>query len=207
MSLWLNLVNEPENVNTYFILEDDARLRPEWRRAWETAQVRNLIPRDFDILFLGGVLPPNRSGFESLGVEKINEFIAKTRKNSVFGQNPPNRYFHLCAYAYVISKSGAKKIFEILEDNDGCSLPADHILCNHYERLKIFFFHPLLSYCYQDEDPVYQQSEFDKNLRVDQFDSDIWNNMECFQDSEIESILEVNMRLDIAAALRDAATE
>jgi GR25 family glycosyltransferase involved in LPS biosynthesis len=202
LALWDKLAKAPSNNEVYLILEDDVRLKADWKQVLEKAQSRNAIPTDFDVLFLGGILPPNRNSFEELGIEKVNEFIAKTRENSAFGQTPPNRFFHFCAYSYAITRSGASKILQIIQENDGYHVPADHMLCNHYERLKIYFFNPLLAGCYQDFDPIYQQSEFNKNLRVDSFDSDLWNNIECYQKPEYTPFL--NRKLDIDSALRSA---
>ena len=43
----------------------------------------------------------------------------------------------------------------------------------------------MLSECAQENDPVYQKSDFNNFNRVDTFDSDIWNNVECFTQDEI----------------------
>ena len=204
LALWLQLSNEKPGIDTYLILEDDARLDPKWREAWEKLEQEKAFPEDWDIMYLGGILPPNRQGFEDLCVEMVNDLVGRVRKNSIFGQNPPNRYFHFCAYAYVLTKKGAQKILDILKAKDGYWTSADHMICNIMEYLNIYFIHPLIAGCYQDDDPVYQKSVFNDFTRVDNFDSDLWNNKEHFAKEDVDKILDAAAPLDIMGALEDA---
>jgi len=204
LAVWLQLSIERPEINTYLILEDDARLDPKWRQAWEKVEQEKAFPADWDVIYLGGILPPNRQGFEDMCVEMVNDYVGRVRKNSVFGQNPPNRYFHFCAYAYVLTKKGAQKILDVLKAKDGYWTSADHMICNIGEVLNIYFLHPLIAGCYQDEDPVYQKSLFNDFSRVDNFDSDLWNNKEHFSKEEVAKILDGAAPLDILGALEDA---
>ena len=204
LAVWLQLCNEKPEVNTYLILEDDARLEPKWREVWEKVEQEKAFPADWDIIYLGGILPPNRQAFDDLCVEMVNDYVGRVRKNSFFGQNPPNRYFHFCAYAYVLTKRGAQKILEVLKAKDGYWTSADHMICNIMEYLNIYFIHPLIAGCYQDDDPVYKKSLFNDFTRVDNFDSDLWNNKEHFAKEEVNKVMNTEAPLDILGALEDA---
>jgi GR25 family glycosyltransferase involved in LPS biosynthesis len=206
LAMWVQLINEKPDINTYLILEDDARLNPGWRAAWEKAVDDDLLPKDWDLVYLGGILPPNREGFEALCVEKINDSVARVKENTVFGQTPPNRYFHFCAYAYVLTRKGAQKVVEFLKARGGYWTSADHMMCNIMQFLNIYFLHPLVAGCYQDDDPAYCNSAFNDFSRVDNFDSDLWNNTERFSDAEVASALCSGDELDIIGALEDART-
>ena len=205
LAIWTQLANEREDIGNYLILEDDARLAPGWREAWEKAADEKALPADWDVVYLGGVLPPNREAFESC-VEKINPYVGRVRENTIFGQNPANRYFHFCAYAYVLTRRGAQKILEVLKAKGGYWTSADHMICNIQQFLNIYFLHPLVAGCYQDDDPAYKNSQFNDFSRVDTFDSDLWNNKERFSDAEVGAVLDKSAPLDIVGALEDART-
>jgi GR25 family glycosyltransferase involved in LPS biosynthesis len=204
LALWNRLVKEPEEIQSYLILEDDARLRPGWLDVWRKAQRADAIPSDWDVIYLGGILPPNKAGFEAC-TEKVNEFVGRIKLNQVFGQNEPNRYFHFCAYSYVLSRRGAEKVLKGLRDRGGYWTSADHMICNIQDVLNIYFMNPLLGGCYQDDDPRYQNSQFNDFSRVDGFDSDLWNNTERFSEAEVAACATDGLDLDIEGALADAA--
>ena len=206
LTVWMQLMNEKPDINTYLVLEDDARLSPEWRSAWENAVDNGHLPEGWDLVYLGGILPPNRAGFEAVGIEKINASVARVKENRVFGQSEPNRYFHFCAYAYVLTRRGAQKIVEFIRTRGGIWTSADHMMCNIEKILNIYFLHPLVAGCYQDDDPVYQKSTFNDFDRKDTFDSDLWNNTERFSEGEVSEVLNALDPLDIIGALEDART-
>lgn len=201
LRIWWQLANERDDINHYLILEDDAKLSPDWERHWKEAAPH--LPEGFDVIYLGGILPPNRAGFETVK-QKVNPYFSRVAENTVFGQNPPNRYFHWCAYSYVLSKQGARKILEILKTHDGYWTSADHMICNPVGILQMYFLDPLVAGCYQDDDPRYQQSAFNDFSRVDGFDSDLWNNNECFPKADSDALAMMDLPLDIQAALEDS---
>jgi GR25 family glycosyltransferase involved in LPS biosynthesis len=184
LGLWWQLANEKQDINNYLILEDDVKLQPQWEEKWKEAAAH--APDDYDVIYLGGILPPNRAAFEH-SIEPVNAHFARVAPNSIFGQNPPNRYFHWCAYAYVLSKRGAEKILQLLYAHDGYWTSADHMICNHVEHMKLYFLNPMVAGCYQDDDPKYQTSAFNDFNRVDGFDSDLWNNDNRFTPEEISA--------------------
>lgn len=203
LSLWWKLYTEHQDINTFLILEDDVKLKPEWEMRWKAAQPH--LPEDWDIVYLGGILPPNRAAFEH-SKERVNEHFSRVANNNIFGQSPPNRYFHWCAYAYVLSRRGAQKVLEVMAGHDGYWTSADHMLCNPINHIRMYFLDPLVAGCYQDEDPKYANSAFNDFNRVDSFDSDLWNNDERFSKEEVEKRLAEmkDKEMDIARALKEA---
>ena len=192
LSLWYKLATDKPDINNYLILEDDVKFLPKWQQKWQEAQSH--LPENYDVIYLGGVLPPNRGGFE-MTKEKINPYFSRVKENQFFGQTAPNRYFHFCAYSYVLSKQGAQKILHTIMANSYYT-SADHMICNPVNFLNIYFLDPLVAGCYQDDDPKYAHSEFNNFNRVDNFDSDLWNNDERFTDVICEGELDIPKALE-----------
>ena len=188
LSLWLELANEQPTCENYLILEDDVKLQKGWLNIWNEASKH--IPEDYDILYLGGVLPPNRNGFNNI-LEPVNQFWNRIGPNRIFGQREPTRYFHFCNYSYILSRKGAQKILQDIASR-GYTTSADHMVCNRMD-LNHYILNPVIAGCYQDEDPKYQNSEFNNFNRVDVFDSDLWNNDERFSQEEIKVAIETPM--------------
>jgi GR25 family glycosyltransferase involved in LPS biosynthesis len=203
LALWMQLATEKEDIHNYLIMEDDARLEPGWRERWEKIYKHNCMPDDWDVVYLGGILPPNKEGFKTV-IEPVNKYIARVKEHSMFGQSPPNRYMHFCAYAYVLSRRGALKILDVLKAKGGYWTSADHMICNIHQVLNIYFTTPLIAGCFQDDDPAYCNSQFNDFSRVDSFDSDLWNNTERFTEEEIGAVADKNAVLDIDGALVEA---
>ena len=180
--LWTEL-NNSELSNSYLILEDDVVLDPEFLYKWRA--IAHLMPSDTDIVFLGGVLPPNKHALPAF-TEPVNSAFAKVKMMQLGASM--RRYFHFCTYSYIITKQGAKKLCKLIEEK-GIFTSIDHMMVNHGDSLlNIYFTTPLLAGCFQDQDPVYQNADFNDFNRVDKFDSEIWNNVEHFSVGEIESI-------------------
>jgi hypothetical protein len=177
LGLWSQLA--AASVPGYLILEDDVVLEAGWLDAWSRLQ----LPADTDIVYLGGVLPPNRAAFAS-AIEPVGPGLGRVKLNNLFG--PTSRYFHFCAYAYYLTARGAKRIMEAVKTR-GIWTSADHVLCNP-ELLNAYVMTPTVAGCYQDTDPVYQASKFNDFSRVDSFDSDLWNNNERFFEPPISDV-------------------
>ena len=205
LSLWLELANEQSVCENYLILEDDVKFKPGWLQSW--AKAAEEIPEDYDVLYLGGVLPPNRTVYEQV-VQPVNEFWGRIQPNQIFGQTDPTRYFHFCNYAYILSRKGAQKILDGLCKRGGYYTSADHMICNRIDDLNHYMINPLIAGCYQDDDPTYVQSEFNNFSRVDKFDSDLWNNDERFTQEEIVAAMNQwdpeSKEIPIQQALLDA---
>ena len=197
LNLWYQLACEKPDIQNYLILEDDVKFVNGWKQRWLDAL--DYLPENYDVIYLGGILPPNRAGFE-MCKEPINKYFSRVKENNFFGQNPQNRYFHWCAYAYVLSKKGAEKILATIQSRDGYYTSADHMICNPVDFLDIYFLDPLVAGCYQDDDPTYKTSDFNNFNRVDGFDSDLWNNDERFDITRMN----MNVELNIPKALQEA---
>jgi len=202
LGLWWKLANETHDINSYLILEDDVKFRPGWETKWKGAVAAGDVPDDYDIIYLGGVLPPNRPVFENSAKEPVNESFCRVKENTLWGQKSATRYHHFCAYSYILSKRGAQKVIQLINTMDGFWTSADHILCNPVDILKSYVFEPLVAGSYQDDDPAYANSDFNDFSRIDGFDSDLWNNDERFTEEERTAAGDIN----IDRALKDAST-
>ena len=205
LELWHQLVNEKPDIENYLILEDDVKLQKGWEEKWNAAAP--YMPEDWDVIYLGGILPPNRQAFEMVK-EKVNPYFSKVAVNRIFGQTPPNRYFHWCNYSYILSRKAAQTILDSINERDGYYTSADHMVCNRIDKLNHYFIDPLVAGCYQDDDPKYQTSAFNNFNRVDGFDSDLWNNDERFSEEEYKPLLKQTEteKINVAQALSDART-
>ena len=136
MAVWQKLLDDKREINTYLILEDDAVVNSELITLFNMIHDKHL-PADWDVIYLGGVLPPNRQGFESC-IEPVNEFLGRVKKNTLFNEKGSN-YFHFCAYSYILRRSGAEKLMRMCKEREGCWAPADHLICNAHDTLNIYF--------------------------------------------------------------------
>lgn len=195
LRLWYNLANEPADTQSYLIFEDDAKPRTEWLDSLKAAMPS--APADYDVLYLGGVLPPNKAGLQIIK-EQVSGPWNRVAFNQAFGQPIQTRYYHFCNYSYVISRRGAQKIMKIINEHDGFYTSGDHMIVNNWDKLNIYFCDPLIFDCKQEDDPIYINSQFNNYNRVDTFDSDIWNQTETFSGTEVP-----DSPLNISAALHD----
>jgi GR25 family glycosyltransferase involved in LPS biosynthesis len=203
ITIWLQLANDPLPQPSYLVLEDDVILDATWKETWEKAYQSNSIPSDYDIIYLGGILPPNRSMFETAALQMLNNYIGKIKPNTFFGQTMPNRYFHVCTPSYVLSKNGAAKLLKLLELKQGCFAHIDHFMCGSFDSLNIYFLHPLVAQTKQDSDPKYANSEFNNLTAVESYDSDIRDGS-VFKREEIEAVFNPTTKLDVLHAILDA---
>jgi GR25 family glycosyltransferase involved in LPS biosynthesis len=203
LGLWWKLANETSDIESYLILEDDVKFKEGWEKLWRQAVAADAVPEDCDIIYLGGVLPPNREGWNEVCKERVNDFFCRVKENTMWGQDKPNRYFHFCAYSYILSKKGAQKVIDIIRAGKGLWTSADHILCNPVDVLKGYVMDPIVAGCYQDDDPKYATSQFNDFSRIDGFDSDLWNNDERFSEEEKAMAVEGGV-VDFKAVLEDA---
>jgi len=167
---------------SFLVLEDDAVLVGDFMNKW--SEIASMMPLDADIVFLGGVLPPNKAGLP-LVTEPVNTAFAKVAVNEMFGSK--RRYFHFCTYSYIITVAGAQKLCSLINER-GLYTSADHMLVNNMDLLNVYFTTPLLAGCIQDNDPIYQNADFNNFNRVDKFDSEIWNNTDCFTTAEVLNV-------------------
>jgi GR25 family glycosyltransferase involved in LPS biosynthesis len=187
LSLWWKLVNDHPDIQNYLILEDDVKFNPGWEDTLTKSMAH--IPEDYDVLYLGGILPPNRAGFEKV-LEPVTKYYSRIKPHNMFSQGEPTRYFHSCAYSYILSRQGALKIMEGLQAHQGYWTSADHIMCSPFDKMNLYFLTPSVTGCFQDDDPAYANSDFNNFSRVDKFDSDLWNNDERFDKNAVPAATE-----------------
>jgi hypothetical protein len=177
--LWCQLVSEHPDVQNYLIFEDDHRFKdPAWPAMFQKAMQQ--APADAELLYFGGVLPGNKAMYREC-VEPVNDVWGTIRPNNLFtGEDGPVvPLFHFCAYSYLLTRKGAEKLLAVLR-TQGCGTSIDHFLGWPAYGLKKYVMRDLMATCFQEEDPIYVNSQFDDMKRVDAFDSDIWNNNQCF---------------------------
>lgn len=185
--IWQKLAADPSPDAAYLVLEDDAVLDSSWRSRWnELIETNGCIPAD--VMYLGGVLPPNRPGLPTAinthdgkwaSFKASRMFVQPSAHPSVLSQ-----YFHMCAYAYVMTRHGARKLMELVE-KEGLERVSDHMMCDNYELLGLGLLYPTVASCYQDEDPRYGAAEFNNYTRSEKTDTDLWNNDDRFTPEEI----------------------
>jgi GR25 family glycosyltransferase involved in LPS biosynthesis len=183
IAIWKKIVasqSSTEESNYFLVLEDDVRFEHGWIDQWNHALAQ--IPANAELLYLGGVLPPNKIPL-TLVLDSVNDYWASIRPNIMC--NPtPMPIFHFCTYSYIITKAGAKKLLEFIESLDGMPYPGcDHLLSR--AGLQTYVSTPLLAKCAQEDDPAYIHSQFNDLHREDNFDSDIWNSNDCFTVNDV----------------------
>ena len=182
--LWFQLAMEKPPVNSYLVLEDDVRFENKFfEEKWPA--ISETIPQDAELLYLGGVLPGNKNIYKDC-LEPVNECWATIKPNTCFSRNGPSPVFHFCTYSYMITRKGAEKIINGVLSTGGCHTSIDHFLGWPGLGLAKYVMINLPATCFQENDPAYNNSEFDNFKRVDTFDSDIWNNVEMFDSSTFQ---------------------
>jgi GR25 family glycosyltransferase involved in LPS biosynthesis len=176
INVWAKIVSSPGEY--FLILEDDVRFNTEQIKLW--SEYAKNIPQGADLLYLGGVLPSNMSVFPSV-LEPVNNFWSKIKPNKYFTPSVAAPIFHFCLYSYIISKSAAQKILYYLM-NTSMTSAVDHFVVSASVNLNTFVASPLITSCFQYEDPNYLNANFDST--TSKFDSDIYNNLECFDEDK-----------------------
>ena len=181
ISVWSKIAVATEG-KYFLVLEDDVRFQKGWTDQWKQCLAH--IPDDADLLYLGGVLPPNKPALPLASVA-YNDYWSFIQSNTFFS-SVPAPVFHFCAYSYILTRAGAQKLMSYMFESEKKSFTvSDHLLGHPSVGLKKYFTNPLLSYCFQEDDSNYVNSQFNDLHREDKFDSDIWNNKECFTEEDI----------------------
>lgn len=182
ISIWERILSSTTG-NLFLVLEDDVRFNKEELSKWN--KYAESIPDNADLLYIGGVLPPNKKGLELVS-EPINNYWAKIKPNTLFTRDNPLPLFHFCTYSYVISRNCVEKfIYHLNNSINKMTLPVDHFMGQHSLHLNTYVAHPLITRCFQDDDTSYQNAEFNNTAVSTPFDSDIYNNTECFTVEEL----------------------
>ena len=184
LSVWYALAHSNQFIENMLILEDDIKFIDGWEEKLVAAMAH--APDDFDVLYLGGVLPPNKKGWDVCH-QPVNNYWARIKENTWFGQEEPTAYFHFCAYSYILSKRGAEKLLAGIERDGGYKLVSDHQILNPGNNMNVYIINPLIAGCYQEEDPIYVNTNFNAINKEHKFDSDLWTNTDCFNVESVNS--------------------
>ena len=185
MMAWKKIVDNPTpslkiTPEYTLILEDDVRFVSDWKKKLHTAM--KAAPSDAELLYLGGVLPPNKTMLSSV-LEPVNHLWSAIKPNKLFS-SLELPLFHFCAYSYVLTVHGARKLLQAVESNTTVP-PCDHFIMG--AGLKTYVATSLLTYCFQEEDAKYCTAQFNNLLVTDSYDSNISNNVECFTEQDISN--------------------
>ena len=185
LNIWTKILSQ-KTGNLFLILEDDVRFISSQLSTWD--KYAETIPSDAELVYIGGVLPPNRPGLNSV-IEPVNDFWAKIKPNQLFTGGPLLPLFHFCTYSYIISRRGVEKLIEhLINSVDKMPNAVDHFLGYQSLKLNTYVANPLITKCFQDDDPIYQNAQFNNSGLIAPFDSDIRNNTECFSEEELETL-------------------
>ena len=188
LNIWIKILSQ-KTGNLFLILEDDVRFIPSQLSNWD--KYAETIPEDAELVYIGGVLPPNKAALESV-IEPINNFWAKIKPNQLFTGGSRVPLFHFCTYSYIISRRAIEKLIDYLINSvDKMPNVIDHFLGFHSLNFKTYVANPLITKCFQDDDPIYQHAQFNNTSTIAQFDSDIRNNTECFNEEDIKAAMQV----------------
>ncbi len=193
MAVWQQLLNDnPDKNSKYLILEDDMRFScDDWLDKWNN--MKDHIPLDADVLYIGGVLPTNKSALP-LVLDNVNKWWAKIKPNKLFTQGGLELpIFHFCAYSYILTSSGAKKLLDWLQySKEKCFTCDDHLIGDPRLGLNKYVSTPFITNCFQENDEAYITSDFNTVNREAEFDSDIWNSIDNVPDSELEKFKDID---------------
>jgi len=200
INIWTKILSQ-KSGNLFLILEDDVRFIPSQLSTWD--KYAETIPSDAELVYIGGVLPPNRPGLNSV-IEPINDFWGKIKPNQLFTGGPLLPLFHFCTYSYIISRRAVEKLIEHLINSEN-KMPnvIDHFLGFHSLNLKTYVANPLITKCFQDDDPIYQNALFNNTGTIAQFDSDIRNNTECFSEEDIKVAMQTKEVIKVAMQTKE----
>ena len=200
LMIWTRILQEPGNL--FLILEDDVRFQPGWADQWNKAA--STMPSDTELIYWGGILPPNIPALP-LASESVSEYWSRIKPNTLFSSEP-STYFHFCTYSYLITKAGAEKLIKYIQSLNGMPFAGcDHLLT--HAKLCTYLTNPLLAKCFQDDDPVYVNSQFDKIQDTDNFDSDIRNDKDCFSIEDLVPFLNESAQVSVKEPVKEPVKE
>jgi len=181
-NLWKQLAES--NDSAYLILEDDVKCAPDFLEQF--APTIQQLPKDADVLYLGGVLPQNLARYNTC-VESVNQYIGRIMPNPYCG--PYDTFFHFCTYSYVITNQGAKKLISKI-NKVGIHQAIDMILGKFINEVNIYVSVPLITVATHFDNPEYINADMTDVSKTNTFDSDICNQPERFTEEEIKRVIE-----------------
>ena len=123
---WKMIIESEDEIA--LVLEDDVNFKPEFETSLKT--ISESTPENFDILFIGGTY---EGGAYSLGIYKP-EFAMKNA---------------FTTEAYIISKSGAAKLIELVDNKKSTSCNVDWYLHNVGKKNLINYYAHCPLICFQ----------------------------------------------------------
>lgn len=124
IQIWRHIIKQ--GLQRTIIFEDDAIF---FSKPFEIPE----LPEGWDIFYFGGIIDPN---FEMPGI--------KIQENIVLPKLPKNITF-ICAYCYMISLEGAKKLVNRIEKK-GMQDPLDIFMVGSFEELNVYCYSPFTVY-------------------------------------------------------------
>jgi GR25 family glycosyltransferase involved in LPS biosynthesis len=152
-ALWKRIAGTDFPHHTVAIFEDDVWFSQGFLLLWNNEIAPNL-PRDFDLIYLGGLLGPSTWRQLQEVAERFNgrivipiETYAASRVNDSLAVPRQNQF---CTYSYVLSKAGAQKLCAFVEQ-EGIRVAIDWFLIHRWHRLKVYVTVPLLCWSVSQE--------------------------------------------------------
>jgi GR25 family glycosyltransferase involved in LPS biosynthesis len=152
-ALWKRVSAADFPHKTVAIFEDDVWFSRDFLSLWNNRVSLN-IPRNFDLVYLGGLLGPSTwrelqevtTRFDGRVVVPIEKYAAD-RVNAFFAVP---RQTQFCTYSYVLSKAGAQKLCALVEQ-EGIRVAIDWFLIYHWPLLQVYVTTPLLCWSVSQE--------------------------------------------------------
>ena len=152
-SLWQRIAHARFPHERVVIFEDDAWFSKSFLALWNEAMA-SLIPTDFDLIYLGGLIgPATWQSLEEAAAQSAGHIVvprahyAGSAVNACFA-NPLRIQF--CTYSYIISKRGADKLCRLVA-SDGIRFAIDWFLIHHWGQLQVYVTVPLLCWSVYEE--------------------------------------------------------
>ena len=169
--LWQKLTMDKYSSN-YLILEDDVVFKPGFVNFWNQ-EFSNHIPKDYNLIYLGGCQPWNKPHYHK-ALMSHNNYFYNVKKNDYFTKD--DNFWHMNASSYILNKNAASLLCQWVEQN-GMEDAVDNFMQKFFNANKLFsspesvyHLNPLMAY---------QLHEANDNAEVDK-NSDIRNSKERF---------------------------
>jgi len=137
---WKANTEQYDDGNVIF-LEDDANPRSNFLDLWNN-EISHFIPKDFNIIYLGGNLESNNTKYH-LVREYYNKYFFNIRKNNLFRKT---NYWHMTSLSYVLNIKSMKYLLSKF-DSIETYIPLDHFLTQTLYELdpsKVYHSDPVM---------------------------------------------------------------
>ena len=128
------------NLDSALILEDDITIDNNFNN--KLRQIYNIIPKDFDMLFIG------YHGTSDRYLKRINSFYSRPQK--LFG-----------LFGYIVTNEGARKLLEIFPITE----QIDSDIPKYFHKIKAYAVNPYKKIIFSDESSVFTKFGTDIQVR------------------------------------------